>query len=207
MRLYQAMVLNTCPRRVTIYMAEKGIRCEVVTVDMRGGEGRSAQFLDKSPSGRVPVLELDDGTFLPESAAIVEYLEELHPTPPMLGVRPAERAQVRATERLASDFIIYQGMLLKHTDPEVPKRRPEIRQYPDVGKAVAATCEQLLEALERRIGANEFLAGDRPTIADCTFFAITDVSKRLSRWEIPAPYPHLRRWFERFRGRSSAQYP
>jgi glutathione S-transferase len=207
MRLYQAMVLNTCPRRVTIYMAEKGIRCEVVTVDMRAGAGRSPQFLNKSPSGRVPVLELDDGTFLPESAAIVEYLEDLHPDPPMLGVTPAQRAQVRASERLASDFIIYQGLFLKHTDPEVLKRRPEMIQYPDVGKAVAETREQLLEALHRRIGHSEFLAGDRPTIADCTLFAIADVSKRLHRWEIPARYPALGQWFERFSQRPSAQYP
>jgi glutathione S-transferase len=174
---------------------------------MRSGAGRSAEFLKKSPSGRVPVLELDDGTFLPESAAIVEYLEELHPDPPMLGVTPAQRAQVRATERLASDFIIYQGLFLKHTDPEVLKRRPQLIQYPDVGKAVAETREQLLEALHRRIGDREFLAGDRPTIADCTFFAIADVSKRLHKWEIPAQYPALRRWFERFGARPSAQYP
>jgi glutathione S-transferase len=207
MKLYQAKVLTTCPRRVTIYMAEKGIHCEIATIDIRNQEGRTPAFLQKSPSGRIPMLELDDGSFLPESAAIVEYLEELHPTPPMIGVTPAQRAQVRATERLASDFIIYQGLFIKNTDPGVLKRRPEIIQYPDVGKAVLTLRNDTLEALERRLGDQEFFAGDRPTIADCTFFATADVNKRLSDWDIPEAYPALRRWFARFAQRPSARYP
>ena len=65
MKLYQANVITTCPRRVTIYMSEKGIKCEIVELDMRGGAGRTSEFRAKNPAGRVPVLELDDGRFLP----------------------------------------------------------------------------------------------------------------------------------------------
>ncbi len=104
MKLYQARVMTTCPRRVTVYMAEKGIDCEIVTIDMRGGEGLTPRFLAMNPTGRVPVLELDDGSFLPESGAIVEYLEELYPDPPIIGTTPEARAHMRATERMMVDF-------------------------------------------------------------------------------------------------------
>jgi glutathione S-transferase len=207
MKLYQAKVVNTCPRRVTIYMAEKGLSCDIVTIDMRAGEGRAPEFLKKNPTGAVPVLEVSDGVFLPESGAIVEYLEELHPDPPMIGTSPLERAQVRATDRMVTDFILRNGLIMVHTDPEVPKRRPGFVQYPEVATAVRELRDNILAALEVRIGDREFLAGDRPTIADCSFFAAVDTSQRLSKYEIPAKYPRLTRWFEAFRRRPSAQYP
>ncbi len=207
MKLYHAKVINTCPRRVTIYMAEKTLSCEIVTVDMRAGEGRSPEFLKKNPTGAVPVLEVTDGIFLPESGAIVEYLEELYPNPPMIGNSPLERAQVRATDRMVTDFILRNGLIMVHTDPEVNKRRPGFVQYPEVAAAVQESRENILAALEVRIGDGEFLAGDRPTIADCSFFAAVDTAQRLSAYEIPAKYPRLRRWFERFSLRPSTRYP
>src|SRR5258708_40309774 len=101
MRLYEAK-MAPYPRRVKIYLAEKGIELERVEVDLHAGENRSAAFLKKNPSGKIPVLELDGGAFLPESAAIMEYLEEIYPAPPMLGETPEQRAQTRATDRIAS---------------------------------------------------------------------------------------------------------
>ena len=85
------------PRRVKIYLAEKGLK-DIEQVDFLPpfNELRSPAFLAKNPAGRIPVLELDDGTWLPESDAIIEYLEELYPEPPMLGTTPLERAWVRA---------------------------------------------------------------------------------------------------------------
>ena len=73
MKLYESPSPNA--RRVQVFMAEKGFDCERVAVDIRGGENISAEYLAKNPGGRVPVLELDDGTWIAETMAICRYLE------------------------------------------------------------------------------------------------------------------------------------
>ncbi|MFM0635397.1 glutathione S-transferase N-terminal domain-containing protein [Paraburkholderia metrosideri] len=87
------------PRRVTLYRNEKGITLDRQEVDLHRLENQSPEFRAKNPAGKVPLLELDNDSYLPESAAIIEYLEELYPTPPMIGRTAEERAQVRATDR------------------------------------------------------------------------------------------------------------
>src|SRR5712692_9124803 len=89
------------PKKLRVYLAEKGIKVPVESVNIVTGENRAPEFLKKNPLGGLPVLELDDGTYLPESLAIIEYFEELHPNPPMIGTSPLERARVRALERIA----------------------------------------------------------------------------------------------------------
>src|SRR5690348_5694187 len=89
------------PKKLRVYLAEKGLSIPCVPVNIVSGENRTPEFLRKNPLGGLPVLELDDGSHLTESLAIIEYLEELHPTPPMLGTTPRERARVRELERIA----------------------------------------------------------------------------------------------------------
>ena len=98
MRLYYFPVAPN-PTKVRLYLAEKGIGVEQIAVDLRAGEQQSPDFLRKNPMGKLPVLELDDGTAVNESLAIIEYFEELHPDPPMIGRTPEERLKVRALER------------------------------------------------------------------------------------------------------------
>lgn len=195
----------TCPRRVTIYLSEKALVIDRIALDMRAGEGNSPAYLRKNPSGTVPLLELDDGTFLPESGAIIEYLEELHPTPTMLGETPEQRAQARANDRLAYDFIVRQGIISAHTHPFLPKHRPGFVQYPEAGKALEGPRDHVLLALEARIGNHAFLSGNAPTIADCTLFAGLDICERLFDYQLPPQYKNLRGWYERFSTRPSAQ--
>src|SRR5512144_2168168 len=89
------------PRKLRVYLGEKGIEIPRVVVNIVKGEQNTPAFRAKNPMGGVPVLELDDGSCLRESLAIIEYLEELHPEPPMIGTTPLERARVRALERTA----------------------------------------------------------------------------------------------------------
>jgi glutathione S-transferase len=116
MRLYEAKMAPH-PRRVKIYLAEKGVELERVEVDLHAMENRSPAFLKKNPSGKIPVLELDSGAFLPESAAIIEYLEEIYPSPSMLGESPEQRAQTRATDRIAGEIFTVLAQMLMHTEP------------------------------------------------------------------------------------------
>ena len=89
------------PKKVRVYLAEKGLSIPCEQVNIVSGENRTPQFLKRNPLGGLPVLELDDGRHLTESLAIIEYLEELHPNPPMIGATPLERARVRELERIA----------------------------------------------------------------------------------------------------------
>ena len=88
------------PKKLRVYLVEKGLDIPFEPVNIVTGENRTPEFLKKNPLGGLPVLELDDGRHLTESLAIIEYLEELHPSPPMIGTTPLERARVRELERI-----------------------------------------------------------------------------------------------------------
>ena len=204
MRLFEGKRTPSA-RRVTIYLAEKGIELERVEMNLQAREQKSAEFLAKNSIGKVPVLELDNGTYLPESAAIVEYLEELYPQPPMIGETPQERAQARASERIVGEIFTRLAFGLMHTHPSVPKNRPGFVQVPGVAEILLPSADELLDQLEVRMGDNMFLAGPRPTIADCSLFALMEISYPVFDYELPERCPNLRRWYAHFRDRPSAQ--
>ena len=93
MKLYDVTFAPN-PRRVRIFLAEKGIDVPMVQVNLAEGEHKSAEFLEKNPSGKVPVLELDDGTCIGESVAICRYFEALHPQPALFGATPEEKGLI-----------------------------------------------------------------------------------------------------------------
>ncbi|MHC4053303.1 glutathione S-transferase family protein [Bradyrhizobium sp. 25ACV] len=202
MKLHGNRVGSNC-RRVTIYLAEKGLELELVEVDLASGEHKSAAFRAKNPAGLIPVLELDDGTFLPESSAIVEYLEDKFPAPTMIGGTPEMRGNVRALERIASDLAIVSGVMLKHSSPAFAKN---VDQVPAVAEAVQGIVAQQLSFLEAHLGDKPFLAGERPTIADITLFSFTQAFRVRMNTILTEGYPRLTAWYERFEKRPSAVY-
>jgi glutathione S-transferase len=202
MKIYVAKGAN--PRRVTIYLAEKGIDIEQVLFEPPYAELKSPEFLAKNPAGKIPVLELDDGTCLSESAAIVEYLEELYPTPPMIGTTPLERAQVRALERIGTDMFSQVALYVQHRSPTFMASRGLVR-YPDLVNAMEPLVERLIHVLECRIGEKKFLSGENPSVADCTLFALMYTCANNFEYDLPDKYPRLRGWYERFSKRPSAK--
>src|SRR5579884_2261551 len=92
-RFYNSVGMN--PRMVRFYLIEKGIDLPRQEVDLLGAENRRSEYLQRNPEGQLPALELSDGTLISETAAIMEYLEELHPEPPLIGSTPEERAVTR----------------------------------------------------------------------------------------------------------------
>lgn len=149
--------------RVRIALALKGLRAEDVFHHLRRGEQRSADYLALNPQGLLPTLELDDGSALTQSLAIVEYLDETHPEPPLLPADLVERARVRAVaQAVACDIHPLQNL-------KVLKRLRELGQDEAQVQAWAAwVIEEGLEAVERMLadGAGPFAFGDRPTLAD-----------------------------------------
>jgi glutathione S-transferase len=203
MLLYQFRK-GTNPRRVIIYLAEKGIDVPRYELDYANGEHRSARYLGINPSGRAPTLVTDAGPPITDSAAIVEYLEELHPERPMIGSDPLSRARVRSLERLGSDLVARSQLWLWNRTDAFPAKEPvPSKEATDrIGRYVA----ELLDVLENEIGGNAFLAGDAPTIADFTVFPIFQTARE--RFDLPFgnDHPRLDAWYRRFRARPSADY-
>lgn len=202
MKLYGNTTASNC-RRVTIYLAEKGLQVELVEVDVAAGEHKSAQFLTRNPAGLIPVLELDDGSHIPESSAIVEYLEDIHPEPSMRGDTAETRGKVRAVERIASDLAIIAGTMLQHSHPRFAG---QIKQVPAVAEVMRANVSRQLAVLERHIGEKPFLVTDRPTIADVTLFSFAQAFRLRMDTVLTEGYPHLSAWYERFEKRPSAAF-
>jgi len=188
------------PTKVRVYLAEKGIEIEQVTVNLPKGEQRAAEHRSRSPLGKLPVLELDDGSFLTESLAIIEYFEELHPEPPMLGRTPLERARVRELERLADLGVLLRVGRIVHATRSPLGLPPN----PAIAEEERRLLPGALAVLEARIGDAPFLAGERPTVADCTLFAAFGFA-RFGGVEIDPACTRLLRWYERFGQRPSAR--
>jgi glutathione S-transferase len=191
------------PRRVSIYLVEKGLKIERVNFLPPLREIKTPEFLAKNPAGKLPVLELDDGRCISESAAIVEFLEEMYPDPPMIGTTPVERAQVRSLERMGTDLFARLELSVQHSIPEFIESLG-LTRYPDVIKAVEPSLNQGLGVLETRIGDKPFLAGDRCTVADCTLFALLHTCTTRFGYVLPDQFSRLHRWYGDFNRRPSA---
>jgi glutathione S-transferase len=192
------------PKKVRVYLREKGLTLPIEPVDLMSGQNRTPEFLERvNPLGGLPVLELDDGSHLTESLAIMEYLEELHPEPPMLGTTPLERARVREVERICDLGVLNAvGTIFQNTSPFFAGR---VKQSADTAETARGRLANLLKVLDRSIGTNPFVAGATPTIADCTLLAALEFAA-FGGTEIDfAKLPNLARWYETFKQRPSAQ--
>ena len=189
------------PKKVRVYLAEKGIEVPSVPVNIVTGENRQPEFLKKNPMGGLPVLELDDGTYLPESLAIIAYFEELHPNPPMIGTTPLERARVRAIERLCELSVLGRiAVIFQNTHPLFASR---LKQSADAAESARAALTTNLKVLDEKIGSNPFVAGAQPTIADCTLFAALQFAE-FGQIAIDPSLKNVHRWYESFKQRPSA---
>jgi glutathione S-transferase len=205
MKLYVFPVAPN-PTRVRLYLAEKAaagtkIAVDEVTVSLPKGEQRLPEHLARNPLGKLPVLELEDGSFLTESLAIIEYLEECHPEPPMIGADPRERARVRELERLAEVGVLWPVAYIVHTTNSPLGLPPS----PEMASRFRALLPDGLGVLDSRLADRRpFVAGERPTIADCTLQAAFQFA-RFGKVEIDPAFEHLARWDHAYRTRDPAR--
>ena len=181
------------PARVGFYLREKGIEMETVLVDFTKGEQSSPEHLARNPAGTAPVLELDDGSFLAESLVIIEYLEELYPEPPMIGTDPLSRARTREAERDIEFAVMLRIIRYVHAHRSPLGLPPN----PSVAEAELSRLPNGLGRVEARLRGNEFVMGDRPTIADCTLLAALNFG-RFADLDPGEGYPNLSAWYERY---------
>ena len=191
MKLYESPSPNA--RRVQFFMAEKGIEIERVPVDIRAGENISDDYLAKNPGGRVPMLELDDGTYLSESVAICRYLEGLHPEPNLLGATPLEAAQIEMwTRRVELILMANVAGAFRNITGFFKDRETCVKEW---GEVCAETAAKSLAMFETQLGESEYLAGDRFTNADLTLAVVIDFAKMVKVVPFPESTPNIDRWY------------
>jgi glutathione S-transferase len=194
------------PTRVRLYVAEKNasrpvVAVNEVVVNLLAGDQRQEAHLARNPLGRVPVLEVDAGVFLSESLAIIEYLEELVPEPSMLGSTPLERARVRELDRVAELRVLLPLGRLVHFSNSPLARRPE-PALADHYRSLLPVGLGFIEAQLR--DGRHFVAGDRPSVADCTLAAALDFGRRRGV-PLDGEYGEVAAWFDRYRARSAVR--
>lgn len=192
MKLYSAPYAPN-PRRVTMFIAEKGITdIEIVSLDLQAGEHRTPEFKALSPLSQIPTLELDDGRSLTESRAICTYLEAVYPDPPLMGRDAFERAEIEMWDRRVELMITMPIMMwMRHGMPVMA--RLEKNQNAGVAESNHATAMRMVKWFDAQLADRAFIAGDRLTIADLTALAGLDFAK-MAKWRPDESTPHLKRW-------------
>ncbi len=192
------------PRRVLMFLAEKGVQLPQVNVDLNAQEHKSAAFRAKSPLARIPALELDDGRVLTETRAICTFIEGLHPEPNLMGADATERAFIEmADRRVEWYFMLPIGNCVRHTHPGLaPLEQP---QFPDFGRSQGEKLRETAAWLDAELQRQPWIAGERFTIADITAFCALEFA-RLMRFQAGAEgFAALQAWRDRMAERPSAK--
>lgn len=190
------------PRRVRIFLAEKGLSVPLEQVDIMSGHARSPEFLGKNPFGGIPVLELDDGTCIAESVAICRYFEELHPDPALFGATAKEKAIIEMwLRRVELSFMVPTGMVWLHGHPLTAKLVDQIPQVADQNKERVNRGYQLFD---QQLASTQFMAGDAYSVVDAVALASIDFANGLVGVPFDENLTHLKRWHESVSARDSA---
>jgi glutathione S-transferase len=187
-----------------MFIAEKRISVPTTPVDIMAGENRGAAYRSRNPFGQLPALELDDGRVIAETTVICEYLEELHPQPPLIGTTPEERAETRMWTRRAVLNVIEpmsNGFRWKEALAMFKDRMRTIPQAADDLKAVAQDGLRLFDA---QLAGRDFIVGSRFTLADVALYSMLDFFALVGQPLDPA-LANVGAWFRRVGARPSAE--
>ena len=197
------------PRRVRIFIAEKGIAVETILVDLRSKEQLGVEFKTINPHCTVPVLELDDGARLTTTAGIWRYLEATYPDPPLMGETPQQRGVIADLQwHIEMNGFMAMAEFLRNSAPAMKGRAltgpHDYDQIPELADRGKLRVQRFLEEIDQVIGDKPYVAGDRFSVADIDLLVLIDFSawRKLS---LPAGATNARRWYEAIRARPSAQ--
>ena len=182
------------PRRVRIFLAEKGIQIPTAEVSLHK-ETRSPEFLAKNPMGSVPVLELDDGTCIAESVAVCNYLEELHPEPSLFGSTAEERAIVNMWVRRVELYLYIPIELMAMYDGRIAEAKEGSRRFAD----------RTLGMIDVVLGEREFIASEQFTMADIFALSALDFGHKHCGFDLNEDHANVNRWHKAVSARRSAR--
>jgi glutathione S-transferase len=201
MKMYNSIGPN--PHMVRMFIAEKGLDIPMEDVDIMAGVNRQGDFLKVNPQGQCPALITDSGDLVSEITAICEYLEELNPTPSLIGGTPAERAETRMWTRridinicepMAGGFRYGEGLKLFES---------RIRCLPEASDGLKAVAQDGLAALDGQMAGKTWVCGDRFSMADILLFSWTSFFSGVGQALNP-DHKNIAAWFERAKARPSA---
>ena len=207
------MKLHDCqmapnPRRVRIYLHEKGVEVEKVEHNILAGENIEEAYLKINPWGTLPALELGDGTVIREAPSIFRYIDSIKPEPNLLGNDPKEAAEIETWERFSElqgmaaigEFFRNQMQDLSGRGLPGPARLELIPELVERGKQRAAW---FYEQIDQRLGESEYLGTDRYTVADITAQCAVDFANAVGL-PVPESCANIARWHAAVSARPSA---
>lgn len=201
MKLYDSAGPN--PHVVRMFLAEKGITLPVETVDLRAGDNRKEAHLKRNPHGQMPTLELDNGGYLSEIIPICEYIEEKHPTPPLIGTTAEERAECRMwTRRIDLNICEPLGHGFRYGEG-LKFFQDRIVTVPEASAGMKKVAADRLAWLNGQMAGKQFICGDRFTMADILLFCMVAFFAKVGQPLDPAN-ENIAAWFERVKARPSA---
>lgn len=208
MKLYNEHDPAPNPRRVRIFMKEKGIDIPLVHTPITKRAHKSPEHLARNPLGQLPVLELDDGTCISESVSICRYLEDLHPEPNLFGRDAKERATVDMwIRRIEFRLMTPVGQIWVHTHPFTAAVATATmgKQFTDYGEANRKIVDSACRLFDKELGNRQFFAGDRYTMADIVAQSTFDFARFIGV-DMPEDATQLRAWYHRVSARPSATF-
>jgi glutathione S-transferase len=191
------------PRRVRVYLVEKGIVVPTEQVDLGSLQQKSASFTAINPLQRVPALVLDDGAVITESIAICRYFEVCHLDPPLFGEGALEQALVEMWNRRVELHLYFPvSQVFRHLHPGM--KATEVPQVAEWGEANKARVLDFLSILDRQLGDQPFVAGARYSVADITALIAVDFMKP-AKLAVPSEHRNILRWHAEVSARPSAK--
>jgi glutathione S-transferase len=191
------------PRRVRVFLAEKGVSVPTEQVDLGAMAQKSAAFTAINPLQRVPALVLDDGTIITESIAICRYFELLHPQPPLFGTQPKDVATIEMWQRRLELHLLFPvAHVFRNSHPAM--KEMEVPQVPAWAEANKPRVMEFLDVLDGELKNRPFVAGDRYSVADITGLVSIDFMKP-AKLAVPDTLSHLKRWHAEVSARPSAK--
>ena len=202
MKLYDGMGPN--PKVVRMFLAEKDLVVPVQPVDMMKMENRQAEHLKRNPSGQVPTLETDAGTFISETTAICEYIEEKKPSPALIGTTPEQRAETRMwTRKIDLNICEPVGMGFRY-GKGLKFFKDRIHCEPEMSPGAIRLGQANLKWLDDQLAGKTWIAGDRFTLADIALFCFLEFFGPMGQPLDPA-LKNVTAWFDRVAPRPSAK--
>ncbi|WP_025897937.1 glutathione S-transferase family protein [Sneathiella glossodoripedis] len=207
MKLYD-MSGPPSPRRVRVFLAEKGVEIERVEVNIREKAQFNPEFSKLNPRLTIPALELDDGTVLTESEAIQRYIEEVYPDKPLFGDTAQERAIITNWLRIIDiDGYLAVAEAIRNTAPNFENRAltgpRNIAQISDLGKRGIERIGYFFEDLDAQLAKHTYVAGEKYSVADVNALVAVDFAK-MAKQSIPSSCSNLLRWHAEVSARPSA---
>jgi glutathione S-transferase len=201
MILYGAPNPAPNPRRVRIFLAEKGVALPETPVNMMKREHKSDDFRAKNTLGQLPTLELEDGTCISETVAICRYLDEINPGPPLFGATPLERATVDMwIRRVEFQVMGPVGNFWRHAHPRTAAL---LTQFKDFGESNREAYANIRRWMDRELAGKSFVAGETYTMADICLLTTVDFADWIGL-PLDPEHKNFAAWHARVTARPSA---